>query len=987
MRAGLQRHATQLAVLGGMATAFYILYLIFSGYQLLQSMRHTSVAAAEYALLRQAAGITYFFDERWHDLDHLAEGSAMEGYFAGQDLGMSMPYGLQLHMHAIKDAFSRLARDTHEDGLASFQNIFFMDESGAVLVGADAAVAAEVSLPDHRDRCVVADPAAPGASVFLIRPLFYKDVFRGRLVARLDLGLISDRFLGNGVHGNPVFLAIRQGRVVDWVGEGAPAGWELPPVFDGTRDPDRTGGRIPVTGTPLELVMWLSAEGEGNALASPIRLLLQWGLLALLVLTGTVLLLKNRDTALLYRANAKATLRQKCVLEDKNRQLEAEIRSRKTAEIRRQKAMGFLHNLIDTLHDPLFCKDEQHRWIIVNTAYCELIGRSTEEVLGSTVWRHFSKEEAIRQEEVDTKVFATGEAVELETCIHAKGALPRTVLVKKSLVHDADGRKVLVGTIRDISTRKETELALVAARNTAEAATQAKTDFLAGMSHEIRNPLNAVIGLVELMRDTDLDGEQEEYLDAIHHASEHLMGMISGFLDVSKIEAGRLELEEHPFSLRRLLRELIRGVAIRAGQKGVAVRLHIASDVPDDLIGDALRLNQILMNLLGNAEKFTHKGMIRLDVRRLWSRGNRIGLVFSVMDTGIGIPLEKQEDVFSPFIQTSADTTRKFGGTGLGLGIARELVRLMGGRIRLKSPVTADPNGPGTCFHVAVDLRMEAAIPAVVAAEVVTGEVTSLPAVGQRILLAEDNPLNQMVTERMLQTMGCEVVCAATGREALDLLGEEEVDLILMDVEMPEMDGPTAAREIRKRYGHSIPIVAQTGHALAGDRERLMEAGMDDYLSKPIGKAALRRVMENFLPHGNMRTEEIVETEEEGMRIDLDIDFEDLMARMGFREDLAHRVMFSFLKVVDAHRMQVEEVHTAGDAHLLREALHKLRGSLLQVSAGRSSEIALAMETACVEGNAERAISQLQDLCLAVETAKTVVAKKLEELGNTPLTG
>ena len=375
-----------------------------------------------------------------------------------------------------------------------------------------------------------------------------------------------------------------------------------------------------------------------------------------------------------------------------------------------------------------------------------------------------------------------------------------------------------------------------------ESASKAKSEFLATMSHELRTPLNGVIGMTELLRGTTLDGKQREFVDACHASGRALLDLINDILDFSKIEAGKLELDRHGFDLEELVRSTVDMVAISARQKELRVDCLIAPGLHRHLCGDSARLRQVLINLIGNAIKFTEKGHVRVQVGAGSDSGIDAAIRFVVADTGIGIPADRVTRLFEPFSQADSSTTRKYGGTGLGLAISRNLVELMGGRIGVESQA-----GRGSTFWFEVPLPAADSPPAAAeslpdAADSPLRQTVSLA--GRRVLLAEDNPINQMFAREVLRQAGIECSTVANGREALEALVNAPFDLVLMDCQMPEMDGFEATRRVRqwelegRLQGH-LPVVALTANAIKGDRERCLEAGMDAYVSKPVEPAHL----------------------------------------------------------------------------------------------------------------------------------------------------
>jgi PAS domain S-box-containing protein len=514
------------------------------------------------------------------------------------------------------------------------------------------------------------------------------------------------------------------------------------------------------------------------------------------------------------------------------------------ANLALKSAKEHLDKIINSIGDPIFVKDRQHRVILVNDAACKLFGRPRECIEGKTAYELFPRKEmADISWQMDEEVFRSGvENVNEETNTYAPGDT-RTVLVKKTLYKDNAGNEFLVGVTRDITDRKRTENDLKEAKEAAEAAVKSKSEFLANMSHEIRTPLNAVVGLTGLLLNADLTAEQRDYVETVRSSGNSLLSVINDILDFSKIEGGKMELEYQPFYLEDCIKVAIDIVKASAAEKGLTLGYLLDDPVPAYIAGDVTRLRQVLANLLSNAVKFTDDGRVEIFVTAKPEISGKFEVHFAIKDTGIGIPEDKLDRLFQSFSQIDSSTTRKYGGTGLGLAISKRLVEMMGGRIWVKSRA-----GKGSTFHFTIITEAMTRAQALYAA--VTSEQDkricskterSMPL---RILLAEDNAVNQKVALQMLKRLGQSADVVTNGIEVLQALERQPYDVVLMDIQMPEMDGIDAAKKIRERWPKRPKIIAITAYALEGDREKCIKAGMDDYIAKPIQIEELRSVLD-----------------------------------------------------------------------------------------------------------------------------------------------
>ncbi|MCX5874657.1 MAG: response regulator [Deltaproteobacteria bacterium] len=773
---------------------------------------------------------------------------------------------------------------------------------------------------------------------------------------------------------------------------------------------------------------------------------------------------------------------------------------RRFAEEETLRTKALLDSIIQNLPTGVFVKDAERLTFSLWNKTCEdIYGYRADEMLGKTAKDIFTEAESARFEAQDREVLTSGRLMEIqEQEVATRDKRVRILRSKEVPIIDEKGKAThVVGIAEDITELKITEKELISARETAEQASRAKSSFLANMSHEIRTPMNGIIGMTELALNTDLSSEQREYLEAVKISAESLLRLINDILDFSKIEAGKFELAEMDFSLRDSIAQAMIAVSLQAHSKDLELVYHIPPQIPDVVVGDPGRLNQILINLLGNAIKFTLKGEVAVDIQLESESEDDIHLHFSIKDTGIGIPKEKQQKIFNAFEQADGSTTRKYGGTGLGLAVSTQLVQMMGGQIWLESEV-----GAGSTFHfttklglsqgplpqsVPVDfaefkdlpvlivddnamnrfvlkeiltywgmmpVALESAIDALKTmknaqevgqpfslvildylmpdidgfelAERINQDpslsgvtMIMLTSAGQRgdarrcmnsgitaycqkpikqselfeiistalnkssggekkpalvtrhtvregkrslnALLAEDNAINQKLATRILEKMGHTVTIAENGQEVLKTLESKRFDIILMDVQMPEMDGFEATRSIREKEritGGHIPIVAMTAHAMSGDREKCLAAGMDGYVSKPINTQELVENIERTVGKREAASEALFSASKGGEIVDK----AQLLARVGCDVALLRELVDLFLDTGGGMLSHVEHSVRQGNAEAIERAAHAIKGAVGNFAADRAFEAALKLETMGREGTLKHTDRAFKDL-------------------------
>ncbi len=644
-----------------------------------------------------------------------------------------------------------------------------------------------------------------------------------------------------------------------------------------------------------------------------------------------------------------------------------DITARKVAQMQRESAAAITRATLESTEDGILVIDDQDKVVLFNQQFLqmwriprELEKSGNQEMIGFVLNQLVDPDtfvakirELARTNEAtsfDSLEFKDGRVFERYSNPHVVGATSK-------------GR---VWSFRDVTARRAAAAELQKAKEDAEAANRAKSTFLATMSHEIRTPLNGILGITQLLLDEALSPQQAQFAQLIDGSAQSLLVLVNDFLDLAKIDAGQTVLEDVPFNLPRLLADVADLFAYRASAKSLMFQCMLDPGLPQWIWGDPSRLRQILVNLLGNALKFTEAGELGLRVQAGERSADRVGLRFSVTDSGIGIAPEVQARLFNNFVQADTSTTRKYGGTGLGLAIVRQLSALMGGRVELDSVP-----GQGSIFTLVLDdVRL--------ASGAVTGRPSSRPETearkhAGRILLAEDNPTNQIVAVGLLNKLGYDdVMVVGNGRDAVEQGARGEFSAILMDCQMPVMDGYEATRTLRAQ-GVLTPIIAMTANASAGDAQRCLQAGMNDYMAKPVSRATLRDALNRWVSSPGAASAGDVPAPGSVAPAGFPVfEREAALERLGGDQELLDAVVRSFVTRLPAAMAELERALQDGDAAPVVRHLHSLLGSSSAIGATEVHMALTALHRSAGQGHLASVRRKLPGLREALERFETV---------------
>jgi len=642
----------------------------------------------------------------------------------------------------------------------------------------------------------------------------------------------------------------------------------------------------------------------------------------------------------------------------------ADKNAESTLRIREEK----YRSIIDNMNLGLLEVDTEEKILFANQCFCDMCGYDLEELLGKRAAQIFTKGENIElMERKNEERRRSGTSDAYEIVIKDKRGRVRWWLVSGAPRYNDNGDLIgSIGIHLDITDQKQLEVELTAAREQAEQSTRSKEVFLANMSHEIRTPMNAILGMSNQLSKTPLNTKQLFYLDTINSASENLLVIINDILDLSKIEAGKLSLEKIAFEPKEVIKRAIQVLIHKAEEKGLVLSNSFFDERASEvLMGDPYRLNQVLLNIITNAIKFTEKGSVDIQLSVLNDTRTSQTIKVDIKDTGIGMDENFKNSLFEKFSQEEASVTRQYGGTGLGMSICKELIELMEGEVLVESE-----KGVGTCISFVVNFT-KGVVEDLPSKEEFIADESMLA--GKKILVVDDNEINRLVATTILNNYGAETVEAANGAESVDYLKEHQVDLVLMDIQMPVMNGYDAAKMIRKEISEKLPVIALTANAIKGDNKKCMEAGMNDYIAKPFKEEDLLKMIAGIL-----QTKVALKTKKPVVAAEPEVNYYDISEIIKIsrgNEGFVQKMLKMFVDQVPKHleemkdKFQVNELVTVGEiAHRIKPTIDNMG---IVSSKDTIREIEKIGKAGTNTGNLQQLIEKVEkDIGLAVQAIK-----------------
>jgi PAS domain S-box-containing protein len=664
-----------------------------------------------------------------------------------------------------------------------------------------------------------------------------------------------------------------------------------------------------------------------------------------------------------------------CILKDITEKKKAEEEAKKS-EMEKEENQYRLQSILDNSTLIVYIKDLDGRYLLINKKYKELYQLTEEQAIGKTDFDLLSSDEAQRNFDMDQYVIREQKTIEIEETIEKSGNTYNLLMVRFPLYDKNHNIYGTVGIANDITERFLYGKHLIEEKSKAEMAEQLQEQFLANMSHEIRTPMNGIIGMTNILIDTPLSDEQKEFVHVIKKSSDNLLVLINDILDLSKIKAGKLRIENIDFQLRETVENTLAPFNVKIMEKGLKLGFVVDRNIPDMLIGDPHRLNQVLTNLLGNAVKFTEKGEINLGIKLLERHDDTVSLEFSVSDTGIGVSPDKLKYIFESFTQAETGITRKFGGTGLGLSITKKLIELQHGAIDVSSE-----QGKGTIFTFVLDYgissKQEIGKPKRLS-ELRTLDNNRLS--GKKILVVEDNETNQKVIFHMLKKFGVDIRIVNNGKEAIQVLEDGcPYDLLIMDLQMPEMDGFETTKYIRQQLKLKVPIFAMTASALRNEKTKCFELGMNEYLTKPFVPAELHQQLKKYLLPEDIQIHSIKDRDQDQKNIsDKPYDLGHLIELED--ADCLCEVLQSFLESTPLTLSEIESGIHEHDWDRVYKQSHKLKTSLGLLQMEKLLSVMGVIEINAKENkNLERIPGEFKKAELLFKQIKPMIEEELKD--------